>query len=497
MTIMGRLRPFASLVALLLASAGLRAQYSPPGSPQFELEAYGSTASCPYLFLGASRVQPPFYLLPTNMLLDPAGDLIWYQQAQQWALDFKLHPDGRMAYNDNVYWHILDSNFVEVDSVKCRGYANDPHELMMMADGHYFLICIEDSVMDLSSLMTTSGAPGHTNGRVDGVVIQELDAGKNVVWEWHGLDHYAIGDVDSTYFENPAILELNHTNSIDIAGGKMLLSHRATNEICQVDRATGQIDWHLGGKLNNFDLQGDVGLVGQHDARYLAGGRISTFDNGNLAHPARGLVYALDTSLLQATIEWAYADGSTQSDAMGSFRTTAGGGAIIGWGRIFPSTAPAISLIAADSTRLMDIRFRDSSATYRAICSDLPFGLRRPQLNCQVLSGQILLGVDGLHSQFEWTTGENTATIVVADTGWYQAFVPRGVGMMSTPAVHITDLSNACAALPVDPTTASLPHKKSLGIYDLLGRPVLYGVAGQVYIERFSDGSSRKLCWLR
>ncbi|MEY3443982.1 MAG: hypothetical protein RLZZ519_2263 [Bacteroidota bacterium] len=441
-------RRFGFLVlTLLLLGTRVCGQFSTPGSPRYSIQRYNSNSNVgfDYVLMGLYRVQTPFFLPATNYLLDRNGDVVWYQQGQMWALDFKLHSNGRMAFNDNRYWHILDSNFAEVDSVVCRGYRNDPHDMRMTADGHYFLICIEDTFMDLRSILTADGNPGALNGRVDGVVIQQLDGAKNVVKEWHGLDHFSLTDADSTYFTNSGVYELNHTNSIDLDGnGRMLLSHRALNEISLIDWQTGNFIWHLGGKLNQFDLQGDPGLKGQHDARFLPGGGISTFDNGNSLRDARSLIYQLDTQQMRATISQQFSINGLESNAMGGFQAMNDGAGLVCFGRVSPANQPIISFFAADSTRYWDIFSLDSCATYRAHSANLPFDLRRPKLTCEEINGELILGVEGTHSQFEWTTGENSATIVVHGPGTYQAFVPRGIGMMGTIPLEISSLNNTC-----------------------------------------------------
>lgn len=171
----------------------------------------------------------------------------------------------------------------------------------------------------------------------------------------------------------------------------------------------------------------------------------------------------------------------------------ADGSAIIGLGRVFPTMEPFVSYVAADSSKIFDIWSIDSSSSYRAVCSSLPFQLHRPKLNCQEVGGQVVLGVEGFHAEYDWTNGQTSATIVVADTGWYQAFVPQGVGMMSTAPYHITDLDNACLALEQEPYLISQPRPRLVGWYDLLGRPMSAPMCGQVYIERYSDGSSKKI----
>lgn len=480
----------------LLGLPRLWGQFSPPGSPRLQFEKHGiAPANCPYILIAPYRVHNPFYLTATNMLLDHDGDLLWYQQVGFFSMDFQLHANGRMAYNDNHYWHILDSTLTEVDSVICRnGYHNDIHDFRMMADGHYFLICIEDTVADLSGLLTTTGNPGAVNGRLDAVVIQELDASKQVVREWHGRDHYTMSDPAPAYFTNPAVLELNHTNSIDLDGhGKMLLSHRALNEIAQIDWATGQIDWHLGGNHNDFvDLQGNAGTIGQHDARYLPNGRISTFDNGNFDHPARGIVIDLDTVSKIASLAWQHANDTTHSDAMGSMQAFADGSALIGFGRVFPTTSAVARYVTADCTVIFEVVFPDSCSSYRVQGIDLPFSIPRPQINCAQANGQAILGVDGIHLQYQWNTGENSSTIVVSDTGWYQAFVPLGIGMVSTPRMYIADIADACRALSSPPAQLLEHSTFPIGRFDLLGRPLETLQPGTIYLERFKDGSCRK-----
>lgn len=493
---MHRLFGFLTL-ALLLLGTNVCGQFSPPGSPRYSIQRYNSNGNVgfDYVLMGLYRVQTPFFLPATNFLLDRNGDVVWYQQGQMWALDFKLHPNGRLAFNDNRYWHILDSNFAEVDSVVCRGYRNDPHDMRMTADGHYFLICIEDTIMDLRSILTADGNPGALNARVDGVVIQELDGAKNVVKEWHGLDHFSLTDADSTYFTNSGIYELNHTNSIDLDDhGRMLLSHRALNEISLIDWQTGNFIWHLGGKLNQFDLQGDPGTKGQHDAEFLPGGRISTFDNGNRAWNARALIYDLDTLQMRASIARKFTVPGLDSDAMGSFQSMSDGSGLVGFGRVFPANQPIVSYFSADSTRNWDIFSIDSCGTYRANSAQLPFDLRRPKLTCEEVNGELILGVEGTHPQFEWTTGENSATIVVHGPGTYQAFVPRGIGMMGTEPLEISSLTNACLALERSETTTPRPKlPQRIGYFDLLGRPVSHPEPWQVVLERYSDGSARKV----
>lgn len=484
---------------LVLAMGRLPAQYSPPDSPQFTQHFTGNGLGCGYLFIGPYRVATPFYLKAANHLLDRFGNTVWYYQGNRWILDFKLQPSGHMTFNDENFWHLLDSNFALVDSVTCRnGYATDPHDLLVTADQHYFLICIEDTTMDLSAIHTATGGMGASLARVDGVVIQELDNAKNVVKEWHGRDYYQPADVDSTYFTNPSWMELNHTNSIDLdADGQMLISHRALNEVAKVDWASGQIRWRLGGKHNQFDLQGDPGTIGQHDARPLPGNRISIFDNGNYAKASRAVIYQLDTVAMQATVEWAFTNPIGGTNAMGSFQRLPNGNSLICSGMLLPYSLAPIVFVAADCTTIFDISFADSSSSYRAQCTDLPFELHRPTLTCSNQSGQLVLGLQDPAAHYQWSTGDTSATIVVTSPGWYQAFVSRGIGMIGTEPVEITNLLDGCLPLATAPTMDPRPKpRKLIGYFDLMGRPLANPVRWQVIIARYDDGSSRKSVWM-
>jgi hypothetical protein len=484
------------LLILLVGTTCLHGQYSPPGSPQFTTTWYANTQALDAIFIGGYRVAPPFYLKATEFLLDSRGQTIWYHQGDHWTYDFKLHPNGKMAFNDVPGWQVLDSNFEKVDSITCKGgYDTDEHDFLMTADGHYFLICIEDTTMDLTALPTANLGYGPPDGRVEAVVIQELDGAQNVVKEWHGLDHFQLSDQDSSWYENPYRFELNHTNSIDLdANGRMLFSHRAMNEVTLIDWTTGQIIWRLGGKNNQFDLLRDPPTKGQHDARFLGGDRISLFDNGYDAHIPRGLIYRLDTVAWTATVDWQYQFANTFSNGMGNMRVQPDGDALISLGFLTPYSEPQITFVAADSTKIFDIHFADTSATYRVQASTLPFGLHRPVLTCEYISGQVILGLEDPATDYQWNTGETSASITVTSPGWYQAFVPKGIGMMGTEPLEITNLSNACLALAQQSAMAPRPTaKKRMGYFDLMGRPVSRPEPWQVVIERFDDGSGRKM----
>src|SRR5512138_3527317 len=152
--------------------------------------------------------------------------------------------------------------------------------------------------------------PGSTNAEVFGVVIQEFNENKELVWEWKGHDHYQFGDVDPIWLFNPNKVDWTHANAVERdTDGNILLCLRHFNEITKIDYATGNIIWRLGGKQNQFSFPNDpVRFTGQHDIRRVGNSSVTLFDNGQYTNPpvSRALEYELDESNKVATLEWEY-----------------------------------------------------------------------------------------------------------------------------------------------------------------------------------------------
>ena len=96
--------------------------------------------------------------------------------------------------------------------------------------------------------------PGKRSPLLDSIV-QEVDIRTGlVVWEWHALGHIPLADSYATTATS-AYYDAFHINSIQpLAGNRLLLSARDTSAVYLVDRASGRIQWTLGGKAGNFRL---------------------------------------------------------------------------------------------------------------------------------------------------------------------------------------------------------------------------------------------------
>ncbi|MEM1000051.1 MAG: aryl-sulfate sulfotransferase [Bacteroidota bacterium] len=490
------MRTFCWLICLCWSSLAF-AQFTPVNSPTYTYQWYQSGEMCDYVFLGMYRFISPAPRVPVNLILDRNGDVVWYHQSRPWMLDFKVQPNGLLSFNQNDRHYLLDSTFSLVDSVFCDGYNTDVHDLIIDEDGHYYVICYEDSIMDLSSIRTRNGTPGDSACYVLGNVVQELDENKNSVRTWHSFANYDVyTDIDSQYWTNPALIDIIHTNSLDLDDqGRMLMSHRNINEVTLVDWESGNVIWRFSGKNNDFSLPNDIGLSGQHDARFSGSDRFTVFDNGNF-HPAvmsRGVEYEVNPGTMTATKVWEYARNTARSNSLGSFRILPNGNRLINFGSFNPQDQAQIALVGPDSSLIMEMDFQDTYWTYRAQCMEFPFVIERPEISCEVQNNQIVLTAQGSHPDYLWSTGDSGPSITLTDTGSYQVFVPLGIGMVGSVPIHITDLSATCPAVSTPEARQPVRRRKLMATYDMLGRPITQRRSGELYIELYDDGSTRKI----
>src|SRR3712207_1978351 len=121
---------------------------------------------------------------------------------------------------------------------------------------------------------TRTSCPPGGRGAVIDYVVQEIDlATRDVLFEWHSLDHVplrasmaarAAGEKNWDYF---------HGNSSEPSpdGRTVVVSARNPSAIYGIDRVTGDVLWTLGGREDDFRLQTrhrKLRFCAQHDARW-------------------------------------------------------------------------------------------------------------------------------------------------------------------------------------------------------------------------------------
>lgn len=307
------------------------------------------------------------------VILDNLGMPIFHRLMSVGASDFTRQWDGRLTFyaGQRRKYYVLDSAYVMVDSIRTgNGYNTDGHELILLPDNHWLLMSYDPQIVDMSAVVPG----GNPNATVTGLIIQELDAAKNVVFQWRSWDHYQITDmieVPGRLLTN-ATVDYAHGNAIEPdLDGNLLISARHMSEITKVDRQTGATIWRLGphAKNNQFTFVNDPkGFSHQHDIRRLPNGHITLYDNGSYLPElySRAVEYDLDEQNLVATQVWEFRQTPDNFGvATGSHRRHDNGGVLINWG--LNSKDPKVTDLHADGSKALELVFGDTLInTYRA-----------------------------------------------------------------------------------------------------------------------------------
>lgn len=204
---------------------------------------------------------------------------------------------------------------------------------------------------------------------------------------WSAMDHLPPSETTrSRYNENFDTFHCNSVEAYEVFDRpKILISMRHTDSIYQVDVATGDVDWKLGGNewpgksltianpgslgMSNDSNDSSSFLSGQHDARYLGNNTFSVFDNGTLTgRPARGIIFSLDAPSRIVTVLKVFnnPEGIT-SLCTGSFRPMDDERYwVAGWG----CSSSGITVFASDTTPIVSTQLDVSDAKTLAATSD-------------------------------------------------------------------------------------------------------------------------------
>ncbi len=307
--------------------------------------------------------------VPANLIIENNGNPVYYNELPSAGIDFKKQPDGTITYFDTQRgkFYALNSMYEIVDSFYCgNGFETDLHELLVLPNGHSYLLGLDPRVIDMSQIVPG----GKIDAEVIGFLIQELDRNKNVVFQWKSLDYIPVTDASPSIDLTAEVIDYVHSNSICVDfDDNLLLSSRHLDEITKINRQTGEIMWRLGGKQNEFNfINENYQFSHQHDVRRIANGNILFFDNGNLRSPAfsRAVEYQLDVVQHTATLVWEYINFPYYvTNAMGSARRLPNGNTLIDWVR-----AGYITEVKPDGSIALLIKYPDDLYSYRVIKDD-------------------------------------------------------------------------------------------------------------------------------
>jgi hypothetical protein len=302
---------------------------------------------------------------PYLMILNNKGFPVYSRRMPGNCFDFKRQPNGAISYFDAAAgcFYVLDTTGSTIDSYRCgNGYSTDLHELRLLDNGHALLLSYDYETMDMSRVVEG----GNSSATVVGLILQELDHDKNVVFQWRSWDHYAI--TDATHEDlTAATIDYVHGNAIELdADSNIIVSCRHLDELTKIDRTTGDIIWRMGGKHNQFTFINDtIGFSHQHAIRRLPGGTFTLFDNGNFHTTpfSRAVEYRVDENAKTATQIWEFRHSPpVYGFAMGYVQRLPNGNTLIGWG----AARPALTEVRPDGTVTFEMSFGPGIFSYRA-----------------------------------------------------------------------------------------------------------------------------------
>jgi len=305
------------------------------------------------------------------MLLDPSGNLIWFQPlpANQLATDFRVQQlDGQpvltwwQGYTNNGSGRgegvIYNSSYQQIATVQAANglQGMDLHEFLVTPQGDAYVVGV---------------SPIHWNGMkrpLMDAVVQEIDIKTGLVlFEWHAIDHIPIS---ASFFKNSApgaVFDPYHLNSIALdTDGNLIVSLRNTWAVYKINHQTGAVMWTLGSNQNNFKMGAGTQTAFQHDVVLQPNGMLTMFDDGagppRVHTQSRAIEESLNESNNTVTLvrQFEHSPGLS-ANFEGGAQVLPGGDLFVGWGQ-----QPYFSEFNPSGQLIFDARFTSNTSSYRA-----------------------------------------------------------------------------------------------------------------------------------
>ena len=263
--------------------------------------------------------------IPFNSLLMPNGQLAW---ARWYVTPFGVLPEGAWEV------HRLDGS--PVRTLRTKGAPTDVHDMEPLPNGDYLLVAYR-----LRKGVDLRAYGGTANCSVYDGEIQQLSPSGEVEWRWSTKGHIGLGETElwpGPKRDCSEPWDYFHLNAVEPDGKGLVISGRHVNAVYRIDRATGAVEWKLGGtrRKESLTLSGDTRdapFVGQHDARLLPDGTLTVFDNHTYVAAPRAVRFRIDAAdhtarlleqMTEPGVEWSAAEGSA--------RWIPGGHWVVSWG---------------------------------------------------------------------------------------------------------------------------------------------------------------------
>ena len=329
----------------------------------------------------------------------------WLKEPFSNPNDAKLLPDGDLAWSDFTFTsyvtraapyheHRLDGSLVK-NIAAVGDVETDSHELQVLPNGDYLLEAyVPRDGVDLSPY----GGP--KDATVVDAEVQEVTPGGQLVWSWSSKDHIATSE--STPWMGPIlsqprarpdgrlVFDIVHVNGIEPDGDSLLLSFRHTDSIYKISRATGDVEWKLGGTHTPQSLtvagepEDSLVFSGQHDPRLMPDGTLTVHDNrSRTSLGPRAVRFRIDEAARTATqVEQMDDPAAPLSPCCGSGRKLPGGDWVMDWGY-----SPLITELTPSGRRVFALHLGDGLYSYRAV----------PVLPGRLSARELRAGMDAMH----------------------------------------------------------------------------------------------------
>jgi hypothetical protein len=312
------------------------------------------------------------------LIYTPQGRLVWFDQLSGGQSAENLSVQDYEGQRDLTFWRgkvlslgfgrgedvVMNNRYQRVATVTGgNGLPADLHDFQLAPHGVAYTTAFNPIRCDVSSV-----EDGTRNGVVLDNAVQEIDVKTGLVrWEWHSLDHVAVTESQTAAPKNSAPWDWFHVNSIDVEpDGDLLISARNTWAAYQLQAGGGDILWRLGGNRSSFALGPGTKTAWQHDARLLADGEVTLFDDGSnppVHSRSRGVRIALDPTHHRASLRSAFVHPGPPllAASQGNMQTLPDGKVVVNYGGI-----PQISEYAPNGSLLLDAHLSFDMSTYRA-----------------------------------------------------------------------------------------------------------------------------------
>jgi hypothetical protein len=231
-------------LASLITAAG--AADLPPNFPGATVTTYQpDRVGAGYVFLAVATETEGIgtYL----MILRNDGTPVWYREVDtQEIYDFKVEENGMLSYAPFIEAHnytgggdvthdLLNESYALSETVSGgNGYVAEAHDFQVLPNGHVLQFGYYLSEVDMSQIVTG----GYPAALVSGGVVQELNAQRDVVWQWRSWDHTRFED--AVYPRRQAmnrVVSRFHLNTINLdRDGHLILG--TPSEVRKINRQT-------------------------------------------------------------------------------------------------------------------------------------------------------------------------------------------------------------------------------------------------------------------